>query len=69
MGAAVNDSNLHAKQASGLEFRRHIEVSRDWQWDRHSGGGEKRSRRRTCKIQEQRAMHLCFGDAYVGTRG
>ena len=29
-GVAVHDSNLHAKQASGLELRRHIEVSRNW---------------------------------------
>ena len=44
MRVAVHDSNLHAKQASGLELRRHIEVSRNWQWDRYSGGGKKRSR-------------------------
>ena len=30
MGVAVHDSNLHAKQASGLELRRHIEVSRNF---------------------------------------
>lgn len=61
----IHDSNLHAKQASGLELRRHIEVSRDRQRDRYSGGGEKRSRRRTCKIQKQGAMHVRFRDAHV----
>jgi len=30
MGVAVHDSNLHSEQASGLELRRHIEVSRNW---------------------------------------